>query len=71
MDRCWLKGSEGDAIHAVLCAAGFNIRWLLRAVARFGIAALFLFLRSALAIGALLAPKIVAPRQTRGLGAAG
>lgn len=34
MDRCWLKGAEGDALHAVLCAAGFNIRWLLRAIAR-------------------------------------
>jgi IS5 family transposase len=32
MDKCWLKGSEGDALHAVLCAAGFNIRWLLRAL---------------------------------------
>ena len=45
MDRCWLKGSEGDALHAVLCAAGFNIRWLLRAVARLGLAAVFLCLR--------------------------
>lgn len=34
MDKCWLKGSEGDALHAVLCAAGFNIRWLLRALRR-------------------------------------
>lgn len=34
MDRCWLKGSEGDALHAVLCAAGFNIRWLMRAIVR-------------------------------------
>jgi IS5 family transposase len=42
MDRCWLQGSEGDALHAVLCAAGFNIRWLLRAVARKGLAALLL-----------------------------
>jgi IS5 family transposase len=33
MDRCWLKGSEGDAMHAVLCAAGFNIRWLTSAIA--------------------------------------
>ncbi len=24
MDRCYLKGSEGDALHAVLCAAGYN-----------------------------------------------
>jgi transposase, IS5 family len=41
MSRCWLKGSEGDALHAVLCAAGFNIRWLLRAIARKGLKALF------------------------------
>ena len=34
MQRCWLKGSEGDALHAVLCAAGFNIRWLMRALLR-------------------------------------
>lgn len=31
MDRCWLKGSLGDALHAVLCAAGYNLHWLLRA----------------------------------------
>ena len=36
MDRCWLKGADGDALHAVLCAAGFNIRWLLRAIAKMG-----------------------------------
>ena len=40
MDRCWLKGSEGDVLHAVLCAAGFNIRWLLRAIAARGSKAL-------------------------------
>ena len=34
MDRCWLVGSMGDALHAVLCAAGFNLRWLMRAIAR-------------------------------------
>jgi hypothetical protein len=32
MDRNWLKGEVGDAIHAVLCAAGYNIRWLMRAI---------------------------------------
>jgi len=42
MDRCWLKGAQGDAVHAVLCAAGYNIRWLLRAVARLGLVAVFL-----------------------------
>jgi IS5 family transposase len=45
MDRCWLKGAEGDSLHAVLCAAGFNIRWLLRAIARKGLVGLFLCLR--------------------------
>ena len=44
MERCWLKGSDGDALHAVLCAAGFNIRWLLRAIVRLGLAGLFLAL---------------------------
>ncbi len=29
--RCWLKWQTGDA---VLCTAGLNIRWLLRAVVR-------------------------------------
>ena len=34
MNRCWLAGSLGDALHAVLCAAGYNLRWLLRAITR-------------------------------------
>ncbi len=34
MDRCWLRGGLGDALHAVLCAAGYNVRWLMRAVLR-------------------------------------
>lgn len=37
MDRCWLRGSTGDALHAVLCATGYNIRWLLRAIVRLGL----------------------------------
>jgi hypothetical protein len=41
MDRCWLTGAEGDALHALCCAAGYNIRWLLRAIARLGLGALF------------------------------
>jgi len=41
MDRCWLAGATGDALHAVLCAAGYNIRWLLRAIQRNGLKALF------------------------------
>jgi IS5 family transposase len=32
LDRCWLKGAVGDALHAISCAAGYNIRWLMRAI---------------------------------------
>jgi IS5 family transposase len=45
MDRCHLKGSEGDALHAVLCAAGYNIRWLLRMIARKGMGLLLCLLQ--------------------------
>lgn len=41
MDRCWLQGALGDALHAVLCAAGYNLRWLIRAVLRGRIKPLF------------------------------
>ena len=51
MRRCWLKGETGDALHAVLCAVGFNIRWLMRAIVAKGIGPLWqLFLRLNLAI---------------------
>ena len=39
--RNWLKGSEGDVLHPVLCAAGYNLRWLMRAIVRLGLKALF------------------------------
>lgn len=42
MDRCWLKGELGDAVHAVLCATGYNLRWLLRAMVRLGLKVTFL-----------------------------
>jgi IS5 family transposase len=35
MDRCRLKGAEGDALHAIACAAGYNLRWLMRWIALF------------------------------------
>ena len=44
MDKCWLKGQDGDAHHTVLCAAGFNLRWLLRAIARKGLGAFYFLL---------------------------
>ncbi len=49
MDRCWLQGQTGDALHAVLCAAGYNIRWLLRAITRLGLRGLLLRLFTLLA----------------------
>ena len=42
MDRCWLQGTLGAVLHTVLCAAGYNPHWLLRAMACVGLAALFL-----------------------------
>mgnify|MGYP000072336969 FL=1 len=39
--RNWLKGSEGDVLNPVLCAAGYNLLWLMRAIARLGLKALF------------------------------
>jgi hypothetical protein len=37
MNRCHLMGQTGDAMHAVLCAAGYNICWLLRMIRKKGI----------------------------------
>ena len=37
LDRCYLKGETGDAIHAVLWAAGYNIKWLMRMIMQKGI----------------------------------
>ena len=36
MGSCHLKGEIGDRLHAVLCAAGYHIQWLLRMMARKG-----------------------------------
>jgi IS5 family transposase len=53
MDRCHLKGEIDDRLHAVLCAAGYNIRWLLRAIVRKGVTA-FLRLLPAPAVAAVV-----------------
>lgn len=54
MDRCYLKGAQGDRLHAVLCAAGYNIKWLLRMIAKKGVAFLRrLYLRLYQAAGML------------------
>ena len=63
LDRCWLKGALGDAVHAISCAAGYNLRWLLRAVARLGIGPVFLCL---LQMVLLAATAMLAALPTRG-----
>ncbi|OIQ67360.1 hypothetical protein GALL_510610 [mine drainage metagenome] len=47
MDRCWLQGALGDALHSISCAAGYNLRWLMRAIVRLGIGPVFLRLLQA------------------------
>ena len=37
LDRNWLKGALGDAMHAVLCGAGHNLRILLRKLKDFNV----------------------------------
>jgi len=50
MIRGYLKDRIGDALHAISCAAGYHIGWLLRASLRLGLTGLFalVFLASAL-----------------------
>ena len=46
MGRCHLKGEQGDRLHAVLCAAGYNLKWLLRMITKKGVGFLWrIFLR--------------------------
>jgi hypothetical protein len=40
-DRCWLKGATGYALHAILCDIGYNLRWLLLAIARMNLSSAF------------------------------
>ena len=54
LDRCYLKGELGDALHAVLCAAGYNIRWLMRAMLRLGLKAVLLRLNFGRLLTALM-----------------
>ena len=48
MNRCHLQGADGDGLHAALCAAGYNIHWLVRMIVKKG---LTLFLRLLRATG--------------------
>ena len=65
MDRCWLQGALGDALHALSCAAGYNIRWLLRAIARLGLGGLFYALSVVFACLACLLQGV--PQRTKAM----
>ena len=49
LNRCYLAGATGDMLNALCCAVGYNLRWLMRAVVRLGLAAPFLRLLRATA----------------------
>jgi IS5 family transposase len=46
MSRRHLKGLVGDSLHAVLCAAGYNISWLLRMIVKKGLGLLICLLQA-------------------------
>ncbi|CAN7433703.1 IS5 family transposase [Caballeronia sp. LjRoot34] len=52
LDRNWLKGALGDAMHAVLCGAGHNLRMILRTL-RFFYALMLALLLNTLACKSL------------------
>jgi IS5 family transposase len=65
MDRCWLRGALGDALHAISCAAGYNLRWLMRAIARLGLGPVFLrLLRAVLSTATAPQARLGRPGQT-------
>ena len=63
MDRCWLQGAMGDALHALSCAAGYNISRLLRGIVRLGLGGLFYALSAVIACLACLLQ--VVPGRTK------
>ena len=67
MNRCWLKGAIGDALHALSCAVGYNLRWLMRAVVRLGLKGLLLAFALVRWVASLAAIHAVqAPRRASG-----
>ncbi len=50
LGRNWLKGALGDAIHAVLCGAGHNLRMILRKLRLFYVLLLSFLCRPTLAV---------------------
>ena len=62
--RCRLQGALGDAPHA-LSAAGYNIRWLMRAIACPGLKPAFLrLLTAAVTLTTIVMPTVAPPLTT-------
>ncbi len=56
MNRCRLRGSGGDEIDAVLCAAATNMQWLLRMILKNGVR-LYFYLSRLLGLSGFFARK--------------
>jgi IS5 family transposase len=68
MRHCWLKGQTGDALYAVLCAAGYNLRWLLRAIVRLGLTPVFFVLAWLRCLHNVLPETLLVPLTSSALG---
>ena len=55
LERCRLKGAQGDALNAIGAAADYNLRWLMR-----WIAFLCAWLRAVVAARLLIGSRLVA-----------
>jgi len=69
MNRCHLLGAQDDSLHAVLYAAGYNIRWLLRTIAKKGVPFLQTLLLRLLEQSSLTAMGRRAPKKMGKFGA--
>ncbi len=61
-----MHGAVGDALHALSCAAGYNIRWLMRAIARLGLRGLFCALSAVVAYALLMLQAMLLGQRAHG-----
>ena len=58
------EGALGDALQSISCAAGYNLRWLMRAIVRLGIGPIFLRLLRCALLRPLTAPTAIASQTS-------
>lgn len=66
LDRNWLKGALGDAMHAVLCGAGHNLRVILRRLRLFCVFILAAFLNRCIAADMMAWRRSLGKRMVQG-----